>query len=805
MNTHNEKLMPKCFALQAVIPDAVDANQYTIPENWLMELVQLLGNKHNNIIHEFNTHIGKNSTFSQKTELINLIKKIYLILSPHDALKLNICAKQAVKDKILEGLELCTPGFYNRVSELIEDLSDPQTIDEILIKMRKWIVDRVARQISDEVHEHNYIFYFAHTHNYGVNTINSSDAFIRNHNLNDSEINVKLKAEFNHYYQPLSIILEIKKLLAIKFNYQGYKKNGYVIGEYEQGLYLLQKLLNTSPDHEKMFIIHDYNTVDINWSYILSLLWQKKLWRHYFAFNEKDNQIILKSLQKFIVQDSSTILTADQNQSIKEFLKLLKHEYDVVSYIELFHNLTPQQIVDFIFYYIKKSSNKHKACDFFWNYAIHHSEWNQYFASYFIQKHTENWENTFNNFCINLLTKSTQEINILLFKTQFLSEKQRQTLFFHTEYYLQAFEIIALRNPQYLSHALKIMTHNESALFFKKHTIGSRDLSLLDIILFKQMDSNILSIKFAIENILCFAYVNTLLWSIPYSINSLLHTPYSLYSGDIRYKLLFPIAKTLVLTCIFFSFKKAISHTNNKIKIQNANLLPHIVGLIFNDDTHNTTQLPQKLLDQEKKEHNGEIKLALTIIELSSQLNYLSNTRPIKETSIKLRNNLAKELTKYANSSKSILDKNQLHQNWINYCKQAKEELELYPFNHKILFGLIIAHIFLQHPYTSYVLYIEFLDLINKYYIARILQLDAAMLNICLIFYISTRNYHNHQPVINLMLELMIMCIGSLFVSKGQNCSYINDFLCQKRHLKQIDILTNTMEEESIRIIGKHS
>ena len=72
-----------------------------------------------------------------------------------------------------------------------------------MLEIRTELVDKSARLISSDVHDHNKIFLWAKSI-YGVNVPNERDPHINLHpNLNQKEILSIIAREFNRHYQPL--------------------------------------------------------------------------------------------------------------------------------------------------------------------------------------------------------------------------------------------------------------------------------------------------------------------------------------------------------------------------------------------------------------------------------------------------------------------------------------------------------------------------------------------------------------------------------------------------------------------------
>ena len=131
-----------------------------IPNDWRDQLREitagsLIGEEREFYLDMFNIRSGKGSTYSLKKQLEESLKLIYLALInptyPDDQ-------KNTIVFKFHEGVPNCTPGFHDRMNELVIGLSPATDLDALLSKQRQEIVNRAATQTTGEVHAFNRFF-----------------------------------------------------------------------------------------------------------------------------------------------------------------------------------------------------------------------------------------------------------------------------------------------------------------------------------------------------------------------------------------------------------------------------------------------------------------------------------------------------------------------------------------------------------------------------------------------------------------------------------------------------------------------
>src|SRR3990167_8245858 len=144
----------KSYAQQPMRLD-VDADM-VIPDDWFARLGDLVSgilelNPEDKTawVHRLNRHAGANATYNFKAQLLDSLKITYVKLV---SIEMPSDQKTSVSVKLAEGSDNeCTPGFHDRVNELLESFIKPKNLDELLQVQRQWLVVRAAAQLIDEI------------------------------------------------------------------------------------------------------------------------------------------------------------------------------------------------------------------------------------------------------------------------------------------------------------------------------------------------------------------------------------------------------------------------------------------------------------------------------------------------------------------------------------------------------------------------------------------------------------------------------------------------------------------------------
>jgi ankyrin repeat protein len=227
-------------------------------------------------------HLGLNSTYTYKALLTESIQSVDMYLNDKTML---VDTKQVIVDRLLEGLDQCTPGFHARVNSIALGLLRPQSIDGFLEQLRVAIVDATARRVSDDVHVYNAFFIMA-AKKYGVRALHQQDSYANDLSISHSQV---LDNAFEIRYNPIAIICElfvvIEGELRIHYGYQGRCFAGYTIGIYGPIITFFENLLNNEVDPRQLFLYDDnYKIEDINWLFVQKALRQKLDYDNYITF-----------------------------------------------------------------------------------------------------------------------------------------------------------------------------------------------------------------------------------------------------------------------------------------------------------------------------------------------------------------------------------------------------------------------------------------------------------------------------------------------------------------------------------------
>ncbi|MBA4696560.1 MAG: hypothetical protein H2069_04105 [Legionella sp.] len=239
-------------------------------------------------------HIGAHSAYREKEELAGLLKLIQLRLNgglvKHLG-KITISEEQVILEKLGEGAEACSPGFHDRVQEIILSWSQPKNILQLLHLVRESLVIKAAIKLTNGVHETNRFFTLASLHGFGVRQRNGND--LHQGLLLDEKILKALKETFEASLNPYTLVQMLSESLRSTLSdvYAGYKEKGYDYGAYSSILNRLNRLLTVDGNllnltMDECFIIKETVEGDILIPRIVALKWGSV------------NKIILTQLQE---------------------------------------------------------------------------------------------------------------------------------------------------------------------------------------------------------------------------------------------------------------------------------------------------------------------------------------------------------------------------------------------------------------------------------------------------------------------------------------------------------------------------
>ena len=301
----------KCFKQMLLNASMTEDAGALIPNDWRDQLREitagsLIGEEREFYLDMFNIRSGKGSTYSLKKQLEESLKLIYLALInptyPDDQ-------KNTIVFKFHEGVPNCTPGFHDRMNELVIGLSPATDLDALLSKLRQEIVNRAATQTTGEVHAFNRFFVVAQADGYGVRPFNPDDRY--RGNLPDAAIRAKLEEAFKQHYTFFSILHYLQDQLSVMLQRVGYfgrrsgdeikegidkgKFNDYSLGDFNNIMTALSPFLavgdlDLALGPETAIFHEDIGSViDINWRGIISNKLKKD---DYFIFTPADEALL---------------------------------------------------------------------------------------------------------------------------------------------------------------------------------------------------------------------------------------------------------------------------------------------------------------------------------------------------------------------------------------------------------------------------------------------------------------------------------------------------------------------------------
>ncbi len=136
-----------------------------------------------------------------------LIIYLRIIRTALESDRLSQTEKAALKHQLNEGIDPCSPGYFNRIRNIIELWQLPENIDQLLNFYRKKLVERTAIAEGDgDIHTYNRFFTIANSIGFAAATEIHIDPYPGN--LNDHAIERHLRVTFASHYNYLSILTE---------------------------------------------------------------------------------------------------------------------------------------------------------------------------------------------------------------------------------------------------------------------------------------------------------------------------------------------------------------------------------------------------------------------------------------------------------------------------------------------------------------------------------------------------------------------------------------------------------------------
>jgi hypothetical protein len=205
--------------------------------------------------------------------------------------------KKIIAKKLLEGEGCCVLDYHNRVNNILLEINRPQSIGEILQRIREGIVESVAHNKKDDVHEYNKFLIKASTLGYTVRSINGEEDDY-SFELSSNEKNA-IRQAFTQKYHPAAVMtalqMEIEHELRDYCDYTGKKPthSPYQSESVEKIIKFLNKILGTAYTQQDIFIMENTSptcegATDINWDFIQDRLWKKLDEEGHIAFSVKE-------------------------------------------------------------------------------------------------------------------------------------------------------------------------------------------------------------------------------------------------------------------------------------------------------------------------------------------------------------------------------------------------------------------------------------------------------------------------------------------------------------------------------------
>lgn len=218
----------KAFAL--VDEPIPSVNRSTLPPNWVSHLQTklevLLRNERG--VTTFDSQQFQDKTRLMNDDLNRCLAVIYTVLNDAEVTE---DQKKSIASKLDERVRHCTQGFHTGVRSMLEGLTLPKSLDDLLYRVRKDMVGTVAHRIavktsaergSDayEVHDENYIY--IHTKDsFGVHPPNPHDTMLSptlRTKIDNGSVTRELQATFKPFKAFFVLDKIYERLLSCFYN-----------------------------------------------------------------------------------------------------------------------------------------------------------------------------------------------------------------------------------------------------------------------------------------------------------------------------------------------------------------------------------------------------------------------------------------------------------------------------------------------------------------------------------------------------------------------------------------------------------
>lgn len=245
-----------------------------LADDWLEQLATISGVDS----VAFTKHIGEQATYSLKKELLHALQLIFYRLNGQLDVQLGCLSHDEHKQfvlKLTEDLDACTPGFHNRVNDLVSAFASPSNLAELLYLVRKalFLVSPDA-----DVHSWNRVSLVASHTGLGIKPNLEHDAY--QGLLSDQQIQDYLQQQIAQRFTPEqlpALLTDQFKGLIYAYGYIGQAdESGYTVGFVDQVFATISQFVRESGQKDEAkwrYFKIDEETLrirDINWPLIES-------------------------------------------------------------------------------------------------------------------------------------------------------------------------------------------------------------------------------------------------------------------------------------------------------------------------------------------------------------------------------------------------------------------------------------------------------------------------------------------------------------------------------------------------------
>ena len=334
----------KAFAFNP--PIRIEENKLPqLPRNWLTRFEKL----HPRFRGKLNKHIGLDSNYRFKDELINTLKPVYFLLTDgltEQRFQLSKEEKDYALTELSEDIGECSGGFHIRLNHVMFKISKPQNMSQLLHTFREGLVIDFAMSLRAYVHSTNNISGLANTAGFGVRQLGSSND-INGKTPTEKDLE-SLKAFFHRRFQPYLLPQLLCNFCQVYL--RGYYRGrlydeSYKTSEVKLSLKVIQNFLTKPLGNFTDYIITKKKLnpagvpltliLDINWTKIAILFYDELnamgLYKTYPAPETPEE----RNLQTY----NQLLKSNDLGESINNHIEMLLFEKNKASLIEYYTKL----------------------------------------------------------------------------------------------------------------------------------------------------------------------------------------------------------------------------------------------------------------------------------------------------------------------------------------------------------------------------------------------------------------------------------------------------------------------------------